>query len=266
MATPERIRDELLDRLDRAGPNGVAQSLFLRTVAFALTGTPESDVKAALDALRRGGHVKLVDGRWARSRTDTPPPTTPEALDAQSELRLSALAPGPISLGVEVEPGAEADGAVLEANLAAALAAAPIGPNGEVRLEIDAAMFERLTQGTGATPNALPSSEQVEACAWLIENAAAVARTIAEAFAEDAGVSHNARLAVATRDGRELGRWEFAVAEAFIRAPIAGGAARSHVVLRGACGWDEEHGFAIELARGAVITHGSRSCIPMPSE
>ena len=94
MATPEHIRHELLDRLDRAGPNGVAQSLFLRTVSFAL-----------------------------------------------SELRLSALASGPITLRVELEPGIEPDGAMLEANLAAALAAAPIGPTGERRLDIDAAMF-----------------------------------------------------------------------------------------------------------------------------
>jgi hypothetical protein len=262
MATPDQLRHELLDRLDRAGPNGVAQSLFLRTVTFALTGTPEAEVKAALDALRRSGEVKLVDGRWRRSRTDTSAPTTPEALDALSELRLSALAPGPITLRVEVEPGPEPDDTTLEANLEAALAAAPIGPNGERRLDIDAAMFERLRQGTVVTHHALPDAEQVEACVYLVENAAAVARTIGEVFAEEAGAPRHVRLAVATR--AVLGDWEFAVAEVFVRAPIVGGAGRptrSNVVLRGACGWDEEHRFAVELARGAVVMHGSWSCV-----
>ena len=261
MATPDQLRQELLDRLDRAGPNGVAQSLFLRTVTFA-TGRPEAEVKAALDALRRSGAVKLVDGRWRRSRTDTPAPTTPEALAALSELRLSALAPGPIPLRVEVEPGSERDEATLEANLSAALAAAPIGPDGELQLDLDAALLERLRQGTVVTRPALPCTEQVEACVYLVENAAAVARTIGEAFAEAAGAPRHVRPSVATR--AVLGEWEFVVAEVFIRAPIVGGAGGpSNVVLRGACGWDEEHGFAVELARGAVVMYGSWSCIPV---
>ena len=263
MAIPEHIRHELLDRLDRAGAHGVAQSLLLRTVTFSLTGTPEAEVKAALDALRRSGDVKLVDGRWRRSNTDTAPPATPAALGALSDFRLAALAPGPITLRVEVEPGVEADGATLEANLSAALVAAPIGPTGERRLDIDAAMFERFMQGTGATHPALPCVEQVEACAWLIKNAETVGRIIGELFAEDAGAPRNTRPAVAAR--RVVGEWEFAVAEVYIRAPMRGGpGGPSHVVLRGACGWDEEHGFAVELSRGAVITHGSWSCIPLP--
>lgn len=264
MATPEHIRHELLERLDRAGAHGVAQSLLLRTVTFSLTGTPEAEVKAALDALRRSGDVKLVDGRWRRSNTDTAPPATPAALGALSELRLAALAPGPITLRVGVEPeGEEADGATLEDNLSAALVAAPNGPTGERRLDTDAMTFERFMQGTGATRPALPCVEQVEACVWLIKNAATVGRIIGELFAEDAGAPHHVRPAVAAR--RVVGEWEFAVAEVYIRGPMRGGAGRpSHVVLRGACGWDEEHGFAVELSRGAVITHGSWSCIPLP--
>ena len=118
------------------------------------------------------------------------------------------------------------------------------------------------------TRPALPSAEQVEACAWLVENAAAVARTIGEVFAEEAGAPRNVRPSVGSR--AVLGEWEFAVAEVFIRAPVAAGVAgvaqptRSNVVLRGACGWDEEHGFALELSRGAVVMHGSWSCVPVP--
>lgn len=257
------IARALMARLDREGGDGVSEAVLVATTCKAVPGATPAAVQAALTGLVQRRRCTRKGGRVIGAPRATPSPRNPADLSALSSLRLPRLAASTIELRVDlphVEEDAEADAArkaAIEANLAAAFAEVLPDEGGGRSLTLTKELFERMTAGVPPRPpSPLPSDAQVRAVAWLIENERAVALAIAEAFADRVRSGGRPRVGVGRPGDRDRDDTSFGVQSIRVRQAVGG---RSTLVLDGWCGWDEEHGFGIELDGTDVIETGGAS-------
>ena len=255
------IARALMARLDREGGDGVSEAVLVATTCKSVPGATPAAVQAALIGLVQRRVCTRKGGRVIGAPRATPSPRNPAELSALPSLRLPRLAASTIELRVDlpqVEEDAEADAAreaAIEANLAAAFAEVAPDEGGGRSLTLTKELFERMTAGVPPRrPSPLPSDAQVRAVAWLIENERAVALAIAEAFADR--VRSGGRPRVGRSGDRDRDDTSFGVQSIRVRQAVGG---RSTLVLDGWCGWDEEHGFGIELDGTDVIETGGAS-------
>jgi hypothetical protein len=128
-------------------------------------------------------------------------------------------------------------------------------------LRVPALSPERITLQLGLPPGhpeGAPAPaldpEQLRALAWLVQHADVAAACVADAFRS--GPEDGSRPAVSGRE--DWGPNSFQVDELRVRWPRAG---RSHLVLRGACAWNEAHGFSLELDGADILKHGDGEAV-----